>query len=1205
QPKEQQGRKPKTLIIADWTASTWTAERIRSVNALLHQFLDEKFPVYAWSNDKLTALSLNGFDSLYLRNNMTPASYQDIVSFAASQHQWRKDTICVLDDYALERLIVPESTSKIRSIKTRDVLDSLHPSNDIESFILQAVPPIGEIYVDPEGNYLQTFIQNVAKKCSAITQKTSVMHIPYTAEEAESLEQELKSSADLLSLIDKPVYLGGGLNDVLLSTTEQSTFLIPLLPRIRKIEYSCSPLAQLDLNYGSLANLESLSITDLVEADGEQLNLFLRRLTKAPNLRKISLSGEFICSSPVKIESDSLKSFSFESLSFKYCRISPDDLFIILRQSSPIRQLNLVGVQFEGVTEMHWNDLVFEHLELLSLSSDATSPNAETIFIRILERSPNIKDLSLSGIILTSFLNGSDITFHQLECLSVTINQSPESIQQLSIIIEKAPHLRQLKLAFHEMPSDPQHMATLDLARIESLEVDAGWCDPMPIIPFLFKKCHHLRNISVISRRALEPFDVTSMITDLDAPHLRKLNLTGCGMTRTSLSNLMTKSLYLRSISPIYAILAKSRTLHPSEQAQQARLKTMLMEADDCSLHEPYLSDYKKALQSALRIPKGSEDRPDDSSTHRMYNPKRPFQFRGMNQTNNQTMIIDKLSQYMTLMRAHTSLIHRIQQGICNALAHLYLNEEPLAFARKVNMIREWDGHTSPHDQLRLIFEHIVTMIKCYQLSPSSRVLYYLGDSLDAFLNDLNEPCVLVNPWHAICIKPHDESSWWVYDPNYQNGAKKVPFNALKITIQQAIGSLVACKKHTSIQASIDNSGLFIQGGGLLALNDFHNLSMQLIPEGYTYTLEHLEGLLLYDMKGVPAWVIGIKNGKTAAYTGTLLQKFIQLQLKERAVERLKESIRGMSAFERYILMSDLLKNVGEHDNVGLTETIMRMGVQLVINSRLLIMDAGINNVYQTVDACLMTPLAQMLSYAQSVTPWREIVISPPLPHPQRNALTLRQNNAVYAESPEAYCLQTIRSSVLKKLIDLSSMEAIQAFSLLLLKTCLSTSRPVFYVDTADDLRCQSPYIKYQTNNVGILSAGPGGRLFDFIQSALSNPDSSPVLIVNYAHFKPSEMARFNALLDDARSADGISLPEKMQIIGLINTSDPNCYEGADFYSRMHQHERCPFDTKRLMSALKPLPFIAAHDDMPAHIIHLFHGADWRERLLGRWIIQG
>ncbi|PHQ78161.1 MAG: hypothetical protein COB66_09460 [Coxiella sp. (in: Bacteria)] len=162
---------------------------------------------------------------------------------------------------------------------------------------------------------------------------------------------------------------------------------------------------------------------------------------------------------------------------------------------------------------------------------------------------------------------------------------------------------------------------------------------------------------------------------------------------------------------------------------------------------------------------------------------------------------------------------------------------------------------------------------------------------------------------------------------------------------------------------------------------------------------------------------------------------------------------------------------------------------------------------------------------------------------------------------------------------------------------CKATHRLFFYVNHPDELRCASHYID-RDSAIGVIKKGPGGALYDFLQE-----NNQAVMVINYDNFRPSDIARFNSVLDEERLVDGVPIPKGFKIIGVINTSKRSTYQGADFYSRFEQHE--DFDV-----ALPPVPQVEfTHEikdtSLEHQIIELNGGTDWQARLVGSWLLEG
>ena len=160
--------------------------------------------------------------------------------------------------------------------------------------------------------------------------------------------------------------------------------------------------------------------------------------------------------------------------------------------------------------------------------------------------------------------------------------------------------------------------------------------------------------------------------------------------------------------------------------------------------------------------------------------------------------------------------------------------------------------------------------------------------------------------------------------------------------------------------------------------------------------------------------------------------------------------------------------------------------------------------------------------------------------------------------------------------------------------------RAVFLIESPDDLYCASTWIEKQGDKMSIRK-GPGGALYDFL-NAHYEPDSCPLLLINYANFKPEDIIHFNNLLDDTRKADGIPVPAQFAIVGVQNISQKKSYRGADFTSRF---DKCHIYSAGLIKSNYTEPVMAKPSAEESYSIDLYHAADWRQRLLGRWCIAG
>ncbi|MCF6765038.1 hypothetical protein L3V82_04560 [Thiotrichales bacterium 19S3-7] len=160
------------------------------------------------------------------------------------------------------------------------------------------------------------------------------------------------------------------------------------------------------------------------------------------------------------------------------------------------------------------------------------------------------------------------------------------------------------------------------------------------------------------------------------------------------------------------------------------------------------------------------------------------------------------------------------------------------------------------------------------------------------------------------------------------------------------------------------------------------------------------------------------------------------------------------------------------------------------------------------------------------------------------------------------------------------------------------TSKDIIYIHSAEDLSLLIPTVKHNINNTGVIQQPPGGALYDYLTQDHKHP---PIIVINYSNFSAAEIVRFNSILDDLKKIDGIEIPQNTKIIGIRNQNDPNVYQGADFLSRFDQRHH----VSEVAPIASPIRDLEQDEIVDGPIIDLFHAQDWKEILLGRWIING
>lgn len=203
-------------------------------------------------------------------------------------------------------------------------------------------------------------------------------------------------------------------------------------------------------------------------------------------------------------------------------------------------------------------------------------------------------------------------------------------------------------------------------------------------------------------------------------------------------------------------------------------------------------------------------------------------------------------------------------------------------------------------------------------------------------------------------------------------------------------------------------------------------------------------------------------------------------------------------------------------------------------------------------------------------------------------------------ETPLAFYQRQVTASERgnNHLIKVKNHDDVLSLRMSLLSHCKNIQRPVFYIDSPDDLVCDANYLT-RDGKIGKVNKGPGGALYDFL-TAKYDKSNPPVLVVNYDNFDADDIVRLNTLIDKNRRVDTTRVPKSMRVIGIMNTNKPGCYQGSDFFSRFDTTETCTLPLEKLS-----LPLQQATPEDDNYIINLANASDWKERLVGRWRFQG
>ncbi len=866
-------------------------------------------------------------------------------------------------------------------------------------------------------------------------------------------------------------------------------------------------------------------------------------LAAAPNLKTLDL---YFCNNLSALVSLVPGSLQFlESVNLANSNMASENIKALLLAAPNLKSLDLYGCKNpDSLLSLAPGSL--QSIESITL---VDSSIASFQLISLLAASPNLKRLNLGQCKnINGLMNLVPGSLKFLE--SVDLDNSMISSESLKALLLAAPNLKYLNCnrCYHisqEIMLDPKQLNSLESLELSKSSISSKSLSALLLAAPRLKKVD-LEDCSLLEDLTLEPDSLSSLECEVNARGhrftQRNQELLYAAAPKIKEKNLLkTSSLFENITRPVTAPIRVDPT------------------------HKP--SDFKQANPT-----------PDEGSVSHDK----------QNVTQNQGMIIGKLSQYLLKTNQHRAHIPKLQNGICVPLSYFFKEKPRAQWDDFIRQVSAWDVDTLPDKSLTTLFDELYHCIEEHQFKPQITLPYYLGDNCLAGFESLgiNQTAILNNPRHAIAVRRISPDRFDVYDPNYVAGVKTITQMNLSDVLNASIGKLVGFSTDAPlhIKARITSPDNFIEEGGLLALCNSSNAEDMLdeLKSHPVFSKKSLDGLLMVSADGVPAWVIGLKHANLRIRE---LTTSLVAQLDNPMV--LQKSLEGMPGFKKQQLTTAVIQDASQKGT----------------SSKAMVQDAS-----QQGTSSVETPSEEIAHLRQIV----QMIRLSNQPHYEQQLATWENKTAVTGSLDE-YCQMLVSplgntgEDKRKTLVKLDSTDALDSLSIVLKKYCEKTSRPVFYIDNPDDLLCYTPCVVRHSMNQGTLTNGPVGPLHDFLKAAEERGES-PILLVNYERFNADDMVRFNGLLDKNRHADRRPLPESAVIIGLMNTNKPDCYQGSDFYSRFNEKETCPLSLSQINEGLPKLGDILdvpLSDSEEKTIINLYHSPDWESRLLGYWVING
>ena len=1110
-------KKQKKIILADWTAANWSPNKIPAVQAALGELIDEGFLLYMEQTGEINPLlkiDLVNLKNKSFRELITVNYPEDIAQSAVSQHHLTRDEIFILDDYWLDYLLGTDEV-KSRKLRFTDLTLALaqHHLNHI-NVLKKALPPLTTIIFDVFAGGIDEIIPIVRSKFPNVEIINQYKIAALSDDEIEELlnnqkiifENSMLEKHQLKS-ISKLWVLGKLLKPAQLKD------LLSAMPQCTALDFKrlINTDSMIEAIKNRLIDLEEMTLTycDITAVGLQKL------LLAAINITKLNLMGCKNWNEPFALPEKSLN--HLEEINLSRTDITEQSLQVLLDAAPNVKILQLDNWQSATLNIKH--DRLSNLVEMNLSESQITTAGLQ----QFLMKAPKLKKLNLSECHhLNETFRIKEGSLDQLKEIKIALSCiTSASLKVLSIA---APNLKKLNLS-------------------EQISINANSSNRLNPLSLLDINLCRLNNLEEIE---LFGYQITSADLEMilkTAPKLKEINLFRASYCLDEVLKLEKNSLmHFKKIN-----LGRNQISEANLQILMAAAPNLIFEPNQFS--EDFFNGPK------VQQPVDPVHDPANQKDFKPNSDQASFQYQGKNKTLNQAMFIDKFCHYLTLTQQHLESIPQLQDGICNALSHFFVTKTDSDWKTFIDEVVHWNGQLPLSDLLNKQFIELWDCIKKHQLLDCSQ-RWFIGAQVEA-LRELKNPCVLFNTWHAIAMKPgSQEDSWMLYDPNYINGAREVfGTESLKQEVYKAIGNLISLETPLPNKPFIPSFETFLEEGGLWVLIQCDNAQelLKQIPSHFDMPLTALDGLLLRNSKGIPAWVSGIKhsNKETSQLTHALLQQLMNKNPSYQQV--LQKSMEILTPLERQECITQLIQCPPDVSSQEERTKLIHL---------------------------IKTATPDYSAYEKRLETWIK---------PKARPMTSLE-----------YCQHCIKkeNTIKSCLIELDSTAQLHALRYALEHYAQNTQRPIFYIHSPDDLVYLKTTIK-RDGNRGRLQKGQGGPFYDFLQR---NQNKSPVVLVNYEQFQAEDLVRLNSLLENQSSM--ITMPPETLIIGLLNINKPNCYQGSDFYSRMDRVEMCPVSTEVLEQAIPQLPLAQKEGTKEGVAINLFHAPCWKERLLGSWELK-
>jgi len=142
-------KKQKTLVLADWTAQTWSPHKIGRVIKSLGDLIDQGFSMCMWRDGHVSSITkqdLSKLRSLEVRKEMTLAASDTVRDVAVKENKLTVDQVHVIDNDGLNYILSDREEPEPRVLRTSEIPNLTSQEMNTLVNILKTVRPALHAY---------------------------------------------------------------------------------------------------------------------------------------------------------------------------------------------------------------------------------------------------------------------------------------------------------------------------------------------------------------------------------------------------------------------------------------------------------------------------------------------------------------------------------------------------------------------------------------------------------------------------------------------------------------------------------------------------------------------------------------------------------------------------------------------------------------------------------------------------------------------------------------------------------------------------------------------------------------------------------------------------------------------------------------------------------------------------------------------------